>query len=330
MCNGSPTPKEGRIQLNEQPPEREEQESPSASPTYSTPETHPVWLISLWLLGYLLLQPALAIIYTLAGPANSDNYWITYTVVSSASAGPMYALYWWLAMLRPHSMKSLLVPLLIGLGPRVAYALWTIFNTYFQLGLGTAVFPILWLSLTYELGLLACVVSFLTVFSRATGVQVVRGQMIPSQMELTLRMLMIATLVVAATLALQQITLGSEDYGSQDSWKIFYVLNAFSITFSWAAMSFGYALRRPSVLVLLIFVNAMLDMCLTWVNTLTWEQPDSANLDFAMPPLWTGLISGTVSSLSVLLAIFVADRCGYHLVRHRPVKLTAKVETPFD
>ncbi len=300
-------------------------------PVASSRATRPELLIALIIAGevaaMLLGWAAFQLVRNVLQWTNpSPAVWTGLSMFQVLSQG-MAISAWWLAMRVPHNRRSIVVPLALITSRVLLHSLLAArvgipysfpnFQSWIEFSDGLW----RWLALsTSSITLqLVCIGVPCYLLSRMTNIQLIRAGDVPQRMTFDIKRMFGATLLVAIAFAASRWADTSQTGGftseltHQDLTAII-ALNFMSTGICWACLSWAYSVRSRWTLLVTLAGLMLWHIAMgilsqwSWANFLHLSTANVAELNWPMAVSYS-----LVSNLAILLAIHIADHCGFRL-----------------
>lgn len=238
---------------------------------------------------------------------------------------------WWLAMLVPHSKRSIWVPLALVLTLTLLYSALPLYRAISNFYKWTVFGDELWRIMAWrfsQIGLqLVCIGSPCYLLSRMAKLQLNRRGNIPQPTTFDIKRIIGLTVLVAIAFAAVRWTTssGPSNYAGGISPSLITVLSSMSAVWlgvGWACLSYASITRSvvrwtAITITALMLLNAGTAFLTYWVLQ---SDPDTAAFSSAEPNLLLSISYPIISCLAILAAIRIAHYCGYGLAFSPQIK----------
>lgn len=274
----------------------------------------PKTLIAIWLVVLFMVQPIALYVFNLGSSPFGISFWIFYSVSSLFSVARI-AVCWWLALLRPHSKLSVLVPIAVEFAPSLLAVVWGMLRLVFDVG-AVDWRSYFWIQICYRIVHLCCAGVLLYLLSLATGLQLVRAGDKPKQQELRVSSLMLATFIIALAFATIQLLPAQESvlFGGE-GWHLLSAVFGLQIALAWFAIGLAWWKRSRLWILLACLANAVCYALLMGLWMWMTSRQDDDSIAVSYPPLWSTIVYGAFMGLGFVAAIAITQACGYRLAR---------------
>lgn len=230
---------------------------------------------------------------------------------------------WWLAMLVPHSKRSVWGPLILVLTLILLYSALPLYRAFSNFYAWTVLGDELWRILAWRfssIGLqLVCIGGPCYLLSRMVKLQLNRSGDLPQPTTFDIKRILGLTMFVAIAFAAARWTESSEptSYSGRFSPTLIVALSSISYVWlgiGWACLSWASATRSTKWTALTIAALTLLSIgtahIVYWVLQ---NDPETAQVSMSEPALLLSISHSLISSLGILAAIRIVRYCGYDL-----------------
>lgn len=230
---------------------------------------------------------------------------------------------WWLAMLVPHSQRSVGAPLTLVLTLILLYSALPLSRAFSNFYAWTVFVDELWRVLAWRcssVGLqLVCVGGPCYLLSRMGKLQLNRSGDLPQPTTFDVKRIFGLTMIVAFAYAAARWTDSSEPTSYSDRLSPTLIVALSSISYvslgiGWACLSWASAIRSTKYIALTIAALALLNVGAAYV--IYWflqNDPETAQVSMSAPKLLLSTGHSLISGLGILAAIRIVHYCGYEL-----------------